>query len=113
MSRLLMVIGLALSLLLPAAARAESPIATPRAQSGLPIEKMVMIAVGVAIGAVLVHVAAPGEFGAIAGGLLGGIAANWWYRHGGEERVHAWLRMPLSAPAMPAQPPLLHNAALR
>src|SRR5690242_8215284 len=91
---------------LPTAAQAEDFEASA--------ERVVMIVTGAAIGAVLIHIAGLGDIGAIAGGLLGGMAADWWYRNGGDERVHAWLRAPAAADPAPALTPRpLREAALR
>src|SRR5262249_28497660 len=117
MVRMLMAAAVAAALLLPGAAAAAPAAAPAAAQTdwfGVSTERVVMIAAGAAIGALVIHVAAPSEIGAIAGGLLGGMAAEWWYRNGGEERVHAWLRTPAaSAPAPALTPRPLRQAALR
>lgn len=117
MARVVLALALITALLTPAAAQSGQLAAADRTlaeQFDISTEGVVMIAAGAAIGALLVHVAAPSEIGAITGGLLGGIAANWWYRHGGEERVRAFLREPIgAAPPLPvSRPRLMMDAAL-
>ena len=117
MARIILAIAVIAALLTPAAAQSGQLPAAERTLTerfDISAEGVVMIAAGAAIGALLVHVAAPSEIGAITGGLLGGIAANWWYRHGGEERVRAFLREPIGAapPGPVSRPRLMMDAAL-
>jgi hypothetical protein len=118
MSRIVLTIAVAAALLLPQAARAERvPVQQPMSVelADTSTEQLLLIVAGAAIGALLVHVAAPSELGAITGGLLGGIAANWWYRHGGEAQVRAFLKAPAATdPDLPVlKPRPLRDAALR
>ena len=117
MARVVLALAVIAVLLTPAGAESgQLPAASSTLAEGFDIstEGVVMIAAGAVIGALLVHVAAPSEIGAITGGLLGGITANWWYRHGGEERVRAFLREPIGGepPGSVSRPRLMMDAAL-
>jgi hypothetical protein len=58
---------------------------------GISKENAFTIGVGIVAGALVLHVIVPADFTYFAGAVLGGFAANWWYRNGGEPQVRALL----------------------
>ena len=103
----------------PARPIAARPIAAAIADGGDEIlgiskEKAFTIGAGVVVGALLLHVIVPADFTFFAGGVLGGFAANWWYRNGGESQVRALLRQSSEGPGgMLSQAPTTRAIALR
>jgi hypothetical protein len=60
---------------------------------GISKEQALVVGAGVVGGALVVHLVAPGDFTFFAGGVLGGLAALWWYENGGESRLRPLLRL--------------------
>ena len=76
----------------PAVSRAQAPVPQSEVIFGMTAEQVAMVGAGVVVGALVLHVLAPGDLTLFAGGIAGGLIANWWYRNGGSERVRAALR---------------------
>src|SRR5712691_3933241 len=51
---------------------------------GIPKEQAAVVGAGIVAGALVLHLVVPGDFTYFAGGVVGGLAALWWY-----EREHA------------------------
>src|SRR5260221_949379 len=66
---------------------------------GVSKENAFAIGAGVVVGALVLHLLVPADFTYFAGGILGGFAANWWYRNGGESQVRALLKQSNDQPA--------------
>jgi hypothetical protein len=81
---------------------------------GLSKENVFAIGAGVVVGALVLHLVVPADFTYFAGGVLGGFAANWWYRNGGESRVRALLKQSNGQPMATLPPaPTTRSIALR
>jgi len=52
-----------------------------------------VVGAGIVGGALVLHLVAPGDFTYFAGGILGGLAALWWYENGGESQLRPRLRL--------------------
>jgi hypothetical protein len=75
-------------------ALAPAPSAPPSRSDdflGMSKENAFTIGAGIVAGALVLHVIVPADFTYFAGAVLGGFAANWWYRNGGEPQVRALL----------------------
>lgn len=46
---------------------------------GIPKEEAVVVGAGIIAGALVLHLMVPGDFTYFAGGVVGGLAALWWY----------------------------------
>ncbi len=66
---------------------------------GISKENAFAIGAGAMVGALILHLVVPADFTYFAGGILGGFAANWWYRNGGESQVRALLKQSNDQPA--------------
>lgn len=56
-------------------------------------EQALVVGAGIVGGALVLHLVAPGDFTYFAGGILGGLAALWWYENGGEGQLRPLLRL--------------------
>jgi hypothetical protein len=83
--------------LLLAACLCMSNLASARADQGdilgVSREQALVVGAGIVGGALVTHLVAPGDFTYFASGVLGGIAALWWYENGGERQLHPVLRV--------------------
>lgn len=52
-------------------------------------QQLATVGAGIVVGALVLHLVVPGDLTYFAGGVVGGLIANWWYRNGGAEQVHA------------------------
>src|SRR5260221_10731978 len=66
---------------------------------GISKENAFAIGAGVMVGALVLHLVVPADFTYFAGGILGGVAANWWYRNGGQAPGRALLKQSNDQPA--------------
>jgi len=60
---------------------------------GVSKEQALVVGAGIVGGALVLHLVAPGDFTYFAGGILGGLAALWWYENGGESKLRPLLRL--------------------
>jgi len=60
---------------------------------GIPKEQALVVGAGIVAGALVLHLVVPGDFTYFAGGVVGGLAALWWYEHGGEARLRPTLKL--------------------
>jgi hypothetical protein len=60
---------------------------------GVPKEQVAVVGAGIVAGALVLHLVVPGDFTYFAGGVVGGLAALWWYEHGGEARLRPTLKL--------------------
>jgi hypothetical protein len=60
---------------------------------GVSREQALVVGAGIVGGALVLHIVAPGDFTYFAGGVLGGLAALWWYENGGESQLHPVLKV--------------------
>jgi len=60
---------------------------------GVSKEQALVVGAGIVGGALVLHLVAPGDFTYFAGGVLGGLAALWWYENGGESQLRPLLRV--------------------
>jgi hypothetical protein len=99
-------ISLALCLAASTGARAQPSAAPPgpgpqQAQGdtilGMSKEQVFVVGAGIVVGALVVHLVIPADFTYFAGGVAGGLVANWWYHNGGEEKVRAFIKEAPSA----------------
>src|SRR5713226_5962060 len=66
---------------------------------GVSKENAFAIGAGVVVGALVLHLVVPADFTYFAGGIVGGFAANWWYRNGGESQMRTLLKQSNDRPA--------------
>src|SRR5260221_13747679 len=66
---------------------------------GISKENAFAIGAGVMVGALVLHLVVPADFTYFAGGILGGFAANWGYRNGGETQGGGLLKQADDHPA--------------
>ena len=94
MQRLAVLTLVVFCLFSPAAARAQTSAPAPQTEVvfGMTSDQFAMVGAGVVVGALALHLLIPGDITYFAGGIAGGLLANWWYRNGGAERVRATLR---------------------
>src|SRR5712691_9566752 len=64
---------------------------------GIPKEQAAVVGAGIVAGALVLHLVVPGDFTFFAGGVVGGLAALWWYEHGGEARLRPTLKLDRAA----------------
>ena len=48
---------------------------------GIPKEQAAMVGAGIVAGALVLHLVVPGDFTYFVGGVVGGLAALWWYEN--------------------------------
>ena len=60
---------------------------------GISKEQALVVGAGIVGGALVLHLVAPGDFTYFAGGVVGGLAALWWYENGGETRLRPLLKL--------------------
>jgi hypothetical protein len=60
---------------------------------GIPKEQAAVVGAGIVAGALVLHLVVPGDFTYFAGGVVGGLAALWWYQNGGEARLRPKLKL--------------------
>lgn len=76
-------------------------------------EQALVVGAGIVGGALVLHLVAPGDFTYFAGGVLGGLAALWWYENGGEGQVRPLLRLESASAVVNARGhPALEGLAL-
>ncbi len=66
---------------------------------GVSKERALVVAAGILGGALVLHLVVPGDLTYFAGGVVGGLAALWWYEHGGETQLHPSLKPARAGPA--------------
>ena len=79
---------------------------------GVPREQALVVGTGIIAGAVVLHLVVPGDFTYFAGGVVGGLAALWWYENGGETRLRPLLRLDNAAAVNRGAGPVLQGIAL-
>ena len=84
-------LAIMVSFALPATAQQGVPTPAPAEGGifGLSTEQVVAIAIGGIAGALVLHALVPADLTYFAGGVLGGLLANWWYGSGGGDRLSA------------------------
>jgi hypothetical protein len=70
---------------------------------GAPKEQVVAVGAGIVVGALVLHLVVPGDFTYFAGGVVGGLAALWWYENGGEARLRPMLKLHRAAAVVNAR----------
>ena len=60
---------------------------------GMSKEQALVVGAGAIVGALVVDLLVPVDFAFLAGGVGGGLAANWWYRNGGEAQLRPLLKL--------------------
>ncbi len=84
MSKWLYVLAVAVIGILPPAvsAQAQSPAVPPPEQAieGIDASRVVVIGAGLLIGALAMEVLVAGDVAILAGAVVGGVMADWWYR---------------------------------
>jgi len=61
--------------------------------TGVPDEQALVVGAGVIAGALVLHLVVPGDLTYFAGGVVGGLAALWWYENGGETQLRPLLKL--------------------
>jgi hypothetical protein len=80
---------------------------------GISKEQALVVGAGIIAGALVVHLVVPADFAYLAGGVGGGLAANWWYQNGGEAQLRPLLKLDrASAVANAPRGPVLEGVAL-
>jgi len=80
---------------------------------GVSREQVLVVGAGIVGGALVLHLVAPGDFTYFAGGVLGGLAALWWYENGGESQLHPMLKVDRASVAANARSrPVIEGLAL-
>jgi hypothetical protein len=102
---------LAMALAAPVAALAPAKAASQEPQStgifGLTKEQVFVVGAGVVVGALAVHLVIGADFTYFAGALAGGLAADWWYEHGGKAQLPKLMkRLDAAAPGAARPIPL-------
>jgi hypothetical protein len=54
-------------------------------------EQALVVGAGIVGGALVLHLVVPGDYTYFAGGVVGGLAALWWYENGGETTLRPLL----------------------
>jgi hypothetical protein len=70
---------------------------------GIPKEQAAVVGAGIVAGALVLHLVVPGDFTYFAGGVVGGLAALWWYQNGGEARLRPKLKLDRAATVVNAR----------
>jgi hypothetical protein len=70
---------------------------------GIPKEQAAVVGAGIVAGALVLHLVVPGDFTYFAGGIIGGLAALWWYENGGEARLRPKLKLDRATAAVNAR----------
>jgi hypothetical protein len=70
---------------------------------GIPKEQAAVVGAGIVAGALVLHLVVPGDFTYFAGGIVGGLAALWWYENGGEARLRPKLKLDRATAAVNAR----------
>ena len=108
MRRLVCAAVLAIALAAPAAAHAQAKAAPQDPQAGemlgLTKEQVFVVGAGVVVGALALHLLVGADFTYFAGAAAGGLAAGWWYEHGGKESLPQLTKKLRAAAAAPARP---------
>ena len=79
---------------------------------GIPKEQVAVVGAGIVAGALVLHLVVPGDFAYFAGGVVGGLAALWWYENGGEIKLRPLLRLDRATAAANARAgPVLQGVA--
>jgi hypothetical protein len=60
---------------------------------GVSKEQALVVGAGVIAGALVLHLMVPGDLTYFAGGVVGGLAAIWWYENGGETQLRPLLKL--------------------
>ena len=81
--------------------------------AGVSNEQALVVGAGVIAGALILHFVVPGDLTYFAGGVVGGLAALWWYEDGGEASVRPLLKLNRTGAAAYARGgPILDGVAL-
>jgi hypothetical protein len=59
---------------------------------GVSKEQALVVGAGILGGALVPHLVIPGDLTYFAGGVVGGLAALWWYENGGESKLRPLLK---------------------
>jgi hypothetical protein len=82
--------------------------------ASIPKEQTLVVGAGIIAGALVLHLVVPGDFTYFAGGVVGGLAALWWYENGGETKLRPLLKLDRATGGLSARGgPLLDGVALR
>src|SRR5438067_11074383 len=105
MRKFLLVAALALAVIAPTAARADSArivggavlggIADPGESVTFTKQELLVIGAGALAGAVVLDLLVSTDLSVLAGGIAGGMLADWWYRNGGEAQLAPRLKATL------------------
>jgi predicted membrane protein len=111
MRRLFRAAVLAIALAVPVASPAPAKAAAQEPQSteifGLTKEQVFIVGAGVVVGALAVHLLIGADFTYFAGAVAGGLAADWWYEHGGKSQLPKLMkRLGAAAPGAARPSPL-------
>src|SRR5690348_4746312 len=110
MRKLAFVLAVLLVGIMPFAASAQQtpprpPAAPQQVAEGVTVGKLLTIAAGVVLGAVVLDAIAFGDAAVIVGGVAGGFLGAWWYDNGGSDALtRTGIRqaaMPVSVQANP------------
>ncbi|HEV2301846.1 MAG TPA: hypothetical protein VGR91_09780 [Stellaceae bacterium] len=107
MRQLICAAVLALALAAPVAADAQVKTVPQQPQSGeilgLTKEQVFVVGAGVVVGALALHLLVGADFTYFAGAVAGGLAAGWWYEHGGKSELPPPIKRFGIAPTRPAR----------
>jgi hypothetical protein len=81
--------------------------------SGISREQALVVGAGIVGGALVLHFVVPGDFTYFVGGIVGGLAALWWYENGGETAFRPLLKLDRAAATADARGrPILQGVVL-
>jgi hypothetical protein len=81
---------------------------------GISKEQALVVGAGIVGGALVLHLVVPGDFTYFAGGVVGGLAALWWYENGRETKLRPLLKLDRATAVVNARAgPLLEGVAPR
>jgi hypothetical protein len=106
MSKIIVTLLIVFCLALPSVSHAQSATSPLEKRSeeifGMSQDNVLTIGAGIILGALALHWVVPTDLTILAGGVLGGYAANWWYHNGGDTRVRALLKPSVGQQALMA-----------
>jgi hypothetical protein len=106
MAKILITLLVIFCLAIPSVSRAQSATSPLEKRSeeifGMSQDNVLTIGAGIILGALALHWVVPTDLTILAGGVLGGYAANWWYQNGGDTRVRALLKSSVGQQALTA-----------
>lgn len=78
---------------------------------GIPKEQVAVVGAGIIAGALVLHLVVPGDLTYFTGGVVGGLAALWWYENRGEMKRPMLKLERASAVAAARSKPVLEGVA--